>query len=165
MLRIQDITHNPSIRLKNVKINFEVKLLQYKLNQLLYRYNNKYAFPQYISQLCTEIVQLVKDNEKIAYNKQSIELLSKIRQIYTVLWKNMKQQVTPEAVDNTLKYILYRYSNNKEKMTQLQEIEMYNELLLIKSVIEQNKIPTTQRITNTYKLILQLKEQIIKKLN
>lgn len=165
MKRIQEITEMPQIKLKNVKINFEVKLLQYQVNQLLYKYNNKYAFQQYITQLKEELVQLIKSNEQTTKNKQAFELLTTLRKLYTTLNKHIAEKPTPDAIDNTLKYLLFNYTKNKPTITIVEELYLYNDLKLLKSIIEENNIPITQRITNTYKLISQLKLSITNKLN
>ena len=165
MKRIQEITNTPQIKLKNVRINFEVKLLQYQVNQLLYKYNNKYAFQQYITQLKEELVQLIKSNEQTTKNKQAFELLTTLRKLYTTLNKHIAENPTPDAIDNTLKYILFNYTKNKPTITIVEELYLYNELKLLKSIIEENNIPITQRITNTYKLMSQLKLSITNKLN
>lgn len=165
MKRIQEITNMPQIKLKNVKINFEVKLLQYQVNQLLYKYNNKYAFSAYLTQLKEELVQLIKSNEQTTKNKQAFELLTTLRKLYTTLNKYIAEKPTPDAIDNTLKYILFNYSKNKPTITIVEELYLYNELKLLKSIIEENNIPITQRITNTYKLMSQLKLSITNKLN
>ena len=165
MKRIQEITNTPQIKLKNVRINFDVKLLQYQVNQLLFKYNNKYAISEYISQLKQDLIQVMKDNEKTTKNKQAFELLTAVRNLYTTLNKYHAEPATPEAIDNTLKYLLFNYTKNKPTITIVEELYLYNELKLLKSIIEENNIPITQRITNTYKLISQLKLSITNKLN
>lgn len=164
MKRIQEITNTPQIKLKNVKINFEVKLLQYQVNQLLYKYNNKYAFQQYITQLKEELVQLIKSNEQTTKNKQAFELLTVVRNLYTTLHKYHAEPATPEAIDNTLKYILFNYTKQKATINIYQELQLLNELKLIRNIIENNKIPITNRVKNSYTLIQQLTESITKKL-
>lgn len=164
MKRIQEITEMPQIKLKNVKINFEVKLLQYQVNQLLYKYNNKYAFQQYITQLKQDLVQLMKDNEKTTRNKQSFELLTVVRNLYTTLNKYHAEPATPEAIDNTLKFLLFNYTKQKATININQELQLLNELKLIRNIIENNKLPITSRIKNSYTLIQQLTESITKKL-
>lgn len=165
MKRIQEITQTPQIKLKNVKINFEVKLLQYQVNQLLYKFNNKFAFPQYIQQLKEELVSLIKSNDRIIKNKQSFELLTVSRRIYTTLNKYHAEPATPEAIDSTLKFLLFNYTKNKPTITVYEELYLFNELKLLKSIIEQYNIPITPRITNTYNLMSQLKLSITNKLN
>lgn len=165
MKRIQEITEMPQIKLKNVKINFEVKLLQYRVNQLLYKYNNKYAFSAYLTQLKEELVQLIKSNEQTTKNKQAFELLTVLRKIYTALNKHITETPTPDAIDSTLKYLLFNYTKIKNSITIHQELDLINELKLLKSIIEENNIPITPRIKNTDTLINQLRESIIKKLN
>ena len=165
MKRIQEITNAPQIKLKNVKINFEVKLLQYQVNQLLYKYNNKYAFSAYLTQLKEELVQLIKSNESTIKNKQAFELLTILRKIYTTLNKHIAENPTPDAIDSTLKYLLFNYSKTKATININQELVLLNELKLLKSIIEENNIPITPRIKNADTLRNQLKESVIKKLN
>ena len=165
MKRIQEITEMPQIKLKNVKINFDTKLLQYQINQLLYNYNNKYAFPQYIQQLKEELVSIIKANDRIINNKQASELLTVSRRIYTSLNTHKAEIPTPDAIDSTLKYLLFNYTKNKHTITVYEELYLYNDLKLLKSIIEQYNIPITNRITNTYTLMNQLKLSITNKLN
>ena len=164
MKRIQEITNTPQIKLKNVRINFDVKLLQYQVNQLLYKYNNKYAISEYITQLKQDLVQLMKDNEKTTKNKQSFELLTAVRNLYTTLNKYIAENPTPDVIDNTLKFLLFNYTKQKATININQELELLNELKLIRNIIENNKIPITSRVKNSYTLIQQLTESITKKL-
>lgn len=164
MKRIQEITQLPQIKLKNVRINFDVKLLQYQVNQLLYRYNNKYAISEYITQLKQDLIQLMKDNEKTTKNKQAFELLTAVRNLYTTLNKYHAEPATPESIDNTLKFLLFNYTKQKATININQELEFLNELKLIRNIIENNKIPITSRVKNSYTLIHQLTESITKKL-
>lgn len=164
MKRIQEITNTPQIKLKNVRINFDVKLLQYQVNQLLYRYNNKYAISEYISQLKYDLIQLMKENDKTTKNKQAFELLTAVRNLYTTLNKHIAENPTPEAIDNTLKFLLFNYMKTKATININQELEFLNELKLIRNIIENNKIPITSRVKNSYTLIQQLTESITKKL-
>ena len=164
MKRIQEITNTPQIKLKNVRINFDVKLLQYQVNQLLFKYNNKYAISEYISQLKQDLIQVMKDNEKTTKNKQAFELLTAVRNLYTTLNKYHAEPATPEAIDNTLKFLLFNYTKQKATINIYQELQLLNELKLLKNVIEKYKIPITSRIKNSYTLIQQLTESITKKL-
>lgn len=164
MKRIQEITNTPQIKLKNVRINFDVKLLQYQVNQLLYRYNNKYAISEYITQLKQDLIQLMKENDKTTKNKQAFELLSAVRNLYTTLNKHIAENPTPDAIDNTLKFLLFNYTKQKATINIYQELQLLNELKLLKNVIENNKIPITNRVKNSYTLIQQLTESITKKL-
>lgn len=164
MKRIQEVTNTPQIKLKNVRINFDVKLLQYQVNQLLFKYNNKYAISEYIIQLKQDLIQLMKDNDKTTKNKQAFELLTAVRNLYTTLNKYIAENPTPDVIDNTLKFLLFNYTKQKATININQELEFLNELKLIRNIIENNKIPITSRIKNSYTLIQQLTESITKKL-
>ena len=41
--KIEKITGISNIKLENVKVRFEVKLLQYNINNILYKFNQKFA--------------------------------------------------------------------------------------------------------------------------
>ena len=165
MKRIQEITQMPQIKLKNVKINFELKLLQYQLNQLLYKYNNKYAFSAYIENFKKELVSLRNSYDRALKNKQAEELLDRILDVYYYISVYEAETPTPDAIDSTLKYLLFNYTQIKATIGINQELELLGELQLIKSIIKENHIPITSRIKNSFTLINQLKESIIKKLN
>ena len=166
MNRIIDITNVKNITLENLKVSFQTKLLQYTINNILYRYNNKYALPIYISNLKKNIVEVI-DKSNIKNDTETKELIDKTRNIYKAL-NNYHNCPTIDdisnAVDNTLKYILFNYSKNKHTYTLCQLIELLQELKYIKSTIEEYNIYITDRINNAYKLIEQIKTQIINNL-
>ena len=165
MKRITDITNTKGIKLDNVKVPFQVKLLQYNINNILYKYNNKYCFPQYITKLKEEIINVIKESN-LKDDKDAQELITKTRELYIALndipMANINEITI--AVDNTLKYLLYSFNKDKTTITLEEEIKLLKELKLIKEVIEQNNIQPSERIKNTYKLMEQLKQSILNKL-
>lgn len=164
MKRIFEITATKAIKLDNVRVPFQVKLLQWQINQLLYAYNNKYAFESIISQLKDEITKLVNDSNQ-KNDKDAQELINKIREIYKSLNSYTQDNTGIDiAVDNTLKYLLYQFNRDKLIMTLEQEIRMLNELKMTRDIITQHNLPITERINNSYQLIEQLKRSIISKL-
>lgn len=164
MKRIYEVTNIKAIKLENVKVSFQIKLLQWQINQLLYAYNNKYAFEPIITQLKDDITKLVNDSNQ-KNDKEAQELINKIRELYISL-----NSYTPDntgidiAVDNTLKYLLYQFNRDKLIMTLEKEINLLNELKMTKEIITVNNLPITERIKNSYQLIEQLKRSIISKL-
>lgn len=165
MKRITDITNTKGIKLANVKVPFQVKLLQYNINNILYYYNNKYCFPQYITKLKEELINVIKESN-LKDDKDAQELITKTRELYIALndipMANINEITI--AVDNTLKYLLYSFNKDKTTITLEEEIKLLKELKLIKEVIEQYNIQPSERIKNTYKLMEQLKQSILNKL-
>ena len=160
MKRILEITNTKSIKLENVKVSFQIKLLQWQINQLLYKYNNKYTFAPIINQLKDEITKLVNDSN-LKNDKDSQELITKTRELYTSLNSYTQDNTGIDiAVDNTLKFILYQFNRDKLTLDIHQKLDMLNELKMIKDVIISNNLPITERIKNSFKLIEQLKQAI-----
>ena len=158
-----------SIKLENVKVKFTVKLLQYQLNNILFKYNQKYVFNEYISNLINELKTTVIESQPYQEKDKEVEeLLLKTRDIINQL-RGIKtptdKQELNTAIDNTLRYILYNYTKKKADMSLYEEIEVLNEVKLIRQIIQTNNLDITPRIQNSYKLIAQLKENIINKLN
>lgn len=164
MKRIFEITNTKAIKLDNVRVPFQVKLLQWQINQLLYAYNNKYAFEPIISQLKDDITKLVNDSN-LKNDKDAQELITKVRELYIALNSHIVDNTGIDiAVDNALKYLLYQFNRDKLIMTLEQEIRMLNELKMTKEIITQHNLPITERIKNSYQLIEQLKRSITAKL-
>lgn len=164
MERIFEITNTKSIKLENVKVSFRIKLLQWQINQLLYEYNNKYAFPQYINLLKSELTSIIKQSN-LSEDKDATELLEKAREIYKYLTNYQPDNTgIDSAVDSSLKYIMYNFTKDKLTLTLQQEINFLNELKMTRDIITQHNLPITERIKNSYKLIEQLKRSIISKL-
>ena len=164
--RIQHIPNVHTIHLTNVKVSFKVKLLQYQLNEAIFKYSNKFALPIYTNALKTTIADLV-----IASNhnndKEYTELINKARELYKTL-NHFKPNYTYEektkAINETLKYLLYQFTKQKHNITLNDELELIKEIKLLFNYINDEKIYTTNRITNTRKLYNQLKASIINKL-
>lgn len=164
MKRIFDITNTKSIRLDNVKVPFQIKLLQYNINNILFKYNNKYAFQPVIETLKAELVKAI-NNSNLKDNNEAQELITKARQIYISLNSYTPDNTGIEiAVDNSLKYLLYEFNKNKLTLTIQQELILLNELKMLKDIISTSNITITERIKNAYKLIEQLKHSITSKL-
>ena len=166
MKRIEEVIKIKVIQLENVKVKFTVKLLQYQLNSIIYKYKQKYAFNEYITQFIDELTNNVKESQPFKEkDKELEELLSKTRDIIIQLREYKEPQTATElecGIDSTLRYMLFQYSKNKQEMGLYEEIELLEELKLIKQIITRTNITTTPRINNSYKLIEQLQNNIIK---
>ncbi len=164
MKRIYEIINTKSIRLDNVKVSFQIKLLQYNINNILFKYNNKYAFQPVIETLKAELVKAINDSN-LKDNNEAQELIKKVREIYITLNSYKEDNTDIDiAVDNSLKYLLYEFNKNKLTLTIQQELILLNELKMLKEIITVNNITITDRIKNAYKLIEQLKHSITSKL-
>lgn len=164
MKRIFEITNTKSIKLDNVKVPFQVKLLQYTINNILYKYNNKYGFNIIINQLKEELIKAINDSN-LKDDKDAQELITKARELYISLNSYTQDNTGIDvAVDNTLKFLLYQFNRDKLIMTLQQEINLLNELKMTREIITINNIPVTERIKNSYQLIEQLKHSITSKL-
>lgn len=164
MKRIFEITNTKAIKLDNVRVPFQVKLLQWQINQLLYSYNNKYAFEPIIYQLKDDITKLVNDSNQ-KNDKDAQELITKARELYIALNSHIVDNTgIDDAIDSSLKYIMYNFTKDKLTLTLQQEINLLNELKMTRDIITTNNIPITERIKNSYQLIEQLKHSITSKL-
>ena len=167
MKKIEDLKIK-NITLENVKVKFQVKLLQYHLNNWIYKYKQKYAFQEFVDELINKLSnEVIKSNLK--KDEEAGELIDKARTIIKSLMIYSKNTIiTPkeatEGVDNMLRYILFTYSKNKGKLEINEEIEMLKEIGLIKNIISKYNLPITDRINNSYKLEKQIKDSIIAKL-
>lgn len=163
--RIKHIPNVHTIHLDNVKVSFKVKLLQYQLNEAIFKYSNKFALPIYINALKTTIADLVIASNHNS-DKEYTELINKARELYKTLNKfkpNYTYEEKAKAIDDTLKYILYQYIKAKHNITLNDELELIKEVKLLLNYIKEEKFYTTNRITNTRKLYNQLKASIINK--
>lgn len=163
--RIKHIPNVHTIHLDNVKVSFKVKLLQYQLNEAIFKYSNKFALPIYINALKTTIADLVIASNHNS-DKEYTELINKARELYKTLNKfkpNYTYEEKAKAIDDTLKYILYTYTKTKHNISLNDELELIKEIKLLLNYINDEKIFSTNRITNTRKLYNQLKASIINK--
>lgn len=164
MKRIFEITNTKAIKLDNVRVPFQVKLLQWQINQLLYAYNNKYGFNIIINQLKEELIKAINDSN-LKDDKDAQELITKARELYISLNSYTQDNTGIEiAIDNTLKFLLYQFQRDKLIMTLQQEINLLDELKMAREIITANNLPITERIKNSYQLIEQLKRSITAKL-
>lgn len=168
MKRIEEVIKIKVLQLDNVKVEFKIKLLQWQLNNCIYKYKNKFAYPEFINRFIEELAEIIK-HSTAKNDNQAEELSNRLRDVV----KNCRDyqrtvSITPqdltETIDKTLRYILYQYSNNKANLTLNEQIELLQELKLLKQIIETNHITQTDRIKNAFKLIEQLRENIIKTL-
>lgn len=166
MKRIQEVTGFKRIDLDNIKVTFPVKLLQWQINNLLYNYNNKYAFPHTMHNLIQELIDIVKkSNIQEEQEKHSKEILQKARTLYKCLHTYIHTQDEQEkAIDDTARYILYTYSKKKNVMTVTQQLDMLTEIKGLLQYISTNNIQPTERISNLSKLSQQLKDTIVAQL-
>lgn len=166
MKRIVEITNTKTIQLENVKVKFQIKLLQYNINNLLYKYNNKFAFPQYINLLKSELTNIIKQSN-LNEDKDATELLEKARELYITL-NNYSFNESPQniaiAVDSTLKFILFNFTKNKANTDIYKELEILKELRIVEDICITHQVTPTDRIGNAIKLIDQLKQSITMKL-
>lgn len=164
MKRIQEVTGVKRIELDNVKVSFPIKLLQWQINNLLFNYNNKYAYPHTISTLKKELVDIITKSN-IKEDKQSGEILQKARTLYISLHTYIYDIDEKEkAIDDTARYILYTYTKKKNVMTVTQQLEMLTEIKGLLQYISSNSIQPTERISNLSKLARQLKDTIVAQL-
>ena len=165
MKKIEDIIKLKYIELENVKVKFTVKLLQYELNAVIYKYKQKYAFNEYITQFIDELTNKVTQSQPYKEKDKEVEeLLTRTRDIIIQLRNHNETPSKQEfdyAIDSALRYILFTFSKKKQEMGLYEEIELLNELKTIKSIIVSNKLTETDRVKNSYKLMEQLQNNII----
>lgn len=171
MKRIEEVIGTKAIQLENVKVDFKIKLIQYQLNNAIYKYKNKFAIPIVVSKFINDITAIIK-NSDIADNKQAEELINKARNIVALCITHNKQykptgEELSNAVDSTLKFILYQYSKDKDtiKHSPTKQLEILDELKLIFAIIKYEDIPVTDRISNAKKLSRQLAELLVNDIN
>lgn len=164
-MKIYDIINITHIQLENVKVSFATKLLQYNINNLLFKYSRKYAFKENVDALIGKITDVIKNSEQYKENHpEATELFDKARNVVSQLKSTTIKFDKVQAVDATLRYILFNFNKNKTTLTIFDEIEILDELKLIKKIIQDNNIQHTDRIKNCFKLYEQLKNSIITKL-
>ena len=138
------------IQLKNTKVRFVVKLLQYHLNAIIYRYNQKFSFKEYVVALEKDLTNAVLDSG-LSGDKEAVELLGKVRDIVKRLREHLKTNAPSlidlnEAVDKSIRFTLFQYSKNKEDMTLRQMIDMLDEVKLQSRIVEDNNLSVTDRV-------------------
>ena len=150
--------------MKNTKVKFVVKLLQYHLNAIIYRYNQKFSFKEYIVALEKDLTSVVLDSG-LSGDREAVELLGKVREIIKRLREHLKMNALSlidlnEAIDKSIRFTLFQYSKNKEDMTLRQMIDMLDEVKLQSRIVEDNNLLVTDRVKNLRVLENQLRDRI-----
>ena len=145
-------------------MKFVVKLLQYHLNAIIYRYNQKFSFKEYIVALEKDLTSVVLDCG-LRGDREAVELLGKVREIIKRLREHLKMNALSlidlnEAIDKSIRFTLFQYSKNKEDMTLRQMIDMLDEVKLQSRIVEDNNLLVTDRVKNLRVLENQLRDRI-----
>lgn len=145
-------------------MKFVVKLLQYHLNAIIYRYNQKFSFKEYIVALEKDLTSVVLDSG-LSGDREAVELLGKVREIIKRLREHLKMNALSlidlnEAIDKSIRFTLFQYSKNKEDMTLRQMIDMLDEVKLQSRIVEDNNLLVTDRVKNLRVLENQLRDRI-----
>lgn len=162
MKRIEEIINLHCIQLENVRVDFKTKLIQYHINNCIYKYKNKFAFVEVVENFITDLTNIILNNNA-KNEKQATEIVDKTREIIIRCKEYLKapQGADATAIDSTLKYILFQYSKNKARLTIFEQIELLQELKTILTIIEKYRIAPSARIDNSRKLAEQLKTAIV----
>ena len=149
-------------------MKFVVKLLQYHLNAIIYRYNQKFSFKEYIVALEKDLASVVLDSG-LSGDREVVELLGKVREIIRRLREHLKTDAPSlidlnEAVDKSIRFTLFQYSKNKADMPLRQMIDVLDEVKLLSRIVEENNLLVTDRVKNLRVLESQLKERIYNEL-
>ena len=154
--------------MKNTKVKFVVKLLQYHLNAIIYRYNQKFSFKEYIVALEKDLTSVVLDSG-LSGDREAVELLGKVREIIRRLREHLKTDAPSlidlnEAVDKSIRFVLFQYSKSKTDVTLRQMIDVLDGVKLLSRIVEENNLLVTDRVKNLRVLESQLKERIYNEL-
>lgn len=164
MKRIEELIGCKAIQLKNTKVKFIVKLLQCNLNAIIYRYNQKFSFKEYVVAFEKDLASAVLDSG-LSEDKEAVELLGKVREIIRRLRGDLREYAPSlidlnEAIDKSIRFVLFQYSKNKVDMTLHQMIDMLDEVKLLSRIVEDNNLSVTDRVKNLRMLEGQMKERI-----
>ena len=168
MKKIGELLDLKAIQLKNTKVRFVVKLLQYRLNTIIYRYNQKFSFKEYVVDFEKDLTSVVLDSG-LNGDKEAVELLGRVREIIRRLREHLKTDAPSlidlnEAVDKSIRFTLFQYSKNKADMPLRQMIDVLDEVKLLSRIVEENSLLVTDRVKNLRVLESQLKERIYNEL-
>ena len=168
MKKIGEVLDLKAIQLKNTKVRFVVKLLQYRLNTIIYRYNQKFSFKEYVVDFEKDLTSVVLDSG-LNGDKEAVELLGRVREIIRRLREHLKTDAPSlidlnEAVDKSIRFTLFQYSKNKADMPLRQMIDVLDEVKLLSRIVEENSLLVTDRVKNLRVLESQLKERIYNEL-
>ena len=164
MRKIEELVGCKAIQLKNTKVKFVVKLLQYHLNAIIYRYNQKFSFKEYVVAFEKDLASAVLDSG-LSGDKETVELLGRVRDIIKRLREHLKTNAPSlidlnEAIDKSVRFVLFKYSKNKTDITLREMIDMLDEVKLLSRIVEDNNLSVTDRVKNLRMLEGQLKERI-----
>ena len=164
MKKIGEVLDLKAIQLKNTKVKFVVKLLQYHLNAIIYRYNQKFSFKEYVVAFEKDLASAVLDSG-LSGDKEAVELLGKVRDIVKRLREHLKTNAPSlidlnEAVDKSIRFTLFQYSKNKADMPLRQMIDVLDEVKLQSRIVEDNNLLVTDRVKNLRALENQLRDRI-----
>ena len=168
MKKIGEVLNLKAIQLKNTKVRFVVKLLQHRLNTIIYRYNQKFSFKEYVVDFEENLTSVVLDSG-LNGDKEAVELLGRVREIIRRLREHLKTDAPSlidlnEAVDKSIRFTLFQYSKNKADMPLRQMIDVLDEVKLLSRIVEENNLLVTDRVKNLRVLESQLKERIYNEL-
>ena len=168
MKKIGEVLDLKAIQLKNTKVRFVVKLLQYRLNTIIYRYNQKFSFKESVVDFEEDLTSVVLDSG-LNGDKEAVELLGRVREIIRRLREHLKTDAPSlidlnEAVDKSIRFTLFQYSKNKADMPLRQMIDVLDEVKLLSRIVEENSLLVTDRVKNLRVLESQLKERICSEL-
>ena len=168
MKKIGEVLNLKAIQLKNTKVRFVVKLLQHRLNTIIYRYNQKFSFKEYVVDFEEDLTSVVLDSG-LSEDKEAVELLGKVREIIKRLRGCLREYAPSlidlnEAIDKSIRFVLFQYSKNKVDMPLRQMIDVLDEVKLLSRIVEENNLLVTDRVKNLRVLESQLKERIYNEL-
>ena len=164
MKKIVEVINCKTIQLENVKVKFTVKLLQYHLNEIIYKYNQKFAFKEYCLAFNKELVDLVL-NSGVHEDGDAKELVCKVRGVINYVRVYVRDYAPSlhelnDAIDKSIRFILFQYSNNKVGMRMCDVFGMLQEVRLVDGIVRGNNLLVTDRVKNLRMLEKQLKERI-----
>lgn len=160
MNRVEEILKDLSVIKLDKEKDIKIRLLQFRINELLFKFKNKYAFNLTIIRLVNELKQLIHNQTITDELKSNIKLIAQRLQDYHDNYNPTIKDIT-NAVDNSCKYILFQYVKNKDTYNIHQLIYLNIEIKELIEIINTYNIEHTSRINNFFKLKEQVKERII----
>ena len=102
-------------------------------------------------------------------DREAVELLGKVREIIRRLREHLKTDAPSlidlnEAVDKSIRFVLFQYSKSKTDVTLRQMIDVLDGVKLLSRIVEENNLLVTDRVKNLRVLESQLKERIYNEL-
>lgn len=162
MIRIGNLNNIRVIYLDNERVNFQVKLLQWRINKLISKYSNKYAVPLNINKFKDELFECITSSQ-LLNDIDAVELIQKARVLYKTLTKATKAYTIEDykiLIDGYINYILFNYNAYKDKLNITQKDDLRKELLSIIYLVRELKLKKSKRVSEATKLIKELKLEI-----